>query len=91
MEYVIYRISSRDPRTMRPTFSKGSEWYPRISEGVDPEDAVVNMFASDTGSLRVAGHRQFLVLPISRATVVEVKPKKEYELQSKSLDEWLEP
>jgi hypothetical protein len=44
------------------------------------------MFESDTGPLRVAGLRRFWAFPISAGRLVEVRPKREFEFQSRTVE-----
>lgn len=85
MEYIIFRVSG-DGLPMRAPRSKSkiattSEWYPRFVQANSPEEAVERMFEGDTGELRVAGRREFLVVPMYEAVIVTAEPKKEYTLK----------
>lgn len=77
MEWVIFRI--QDHLSTRKKLARTSEWYPRIVEATTPERAIERMFEDETGELKVAGERRFLVVPLNAAAVVNVKPKREFD------------
>lgn len=88
-EYLVSRVkkgvpSNRDIRLGRRTdyTINKSEWYPRIVEADNHEQAVERMFEEETGELRVAGLREFLVVPLDHARLVVARPRKEYTIES---------